>query len=199
MYSTTWTFKCHIHSSHIMRCIHKFGIYAAHALYIRPPYAIESRWPPRVRGMYAVHTPLVPWIRNGQVLIRGIIRRVIAIHTPYAPHVRHPCVIDTQLIRNTYEIVAPEMFHQTISAILLRICYFFVRLMSAVASPANGTERWPSLFLRILYIVFSIITINARSNHAASWLQTRRHRFYRLNSIHLISYFQPYPSGGGCY
>ena len=106
-------------------CIHKFGRYAAHALYIRPPYAIESRWPPRVRGMYAGHTPLAPWIRNGQVLIRDIIRSGIAIHTPYAPHVRHPCVIDTQLIRNTCEIVAPEMFHQTISAILLRICYFF--------------------------------------------------------------------------
>ena len=125
MYSTTWTFKCHVHSSHIMRCIHKFGMYAAHELYIRPPYAIESRWPPRVPGMYAVHTPLAPWIRNGQVLIRDIIRSGIAIHTPYAPHVRHLCVIDTQLIHNTCEIVAPKMFHQTISAILLRICYFF--------------------------------------------------------------------------
>ena len=125
MYLTTWTFKCHIHSSHVMRFIHKFGMYAAHALYIRPPYAIKSRWPPRVREMYAVHTPLAPWIRNGQVLIHDIIRSGIAIHTQYAPHVRHPCVIDTQLIRNTCEIVAPEMFHQTISAILLRICYFF--------------------------------------------------------------------------
>ena len=124
MYSTTWTFKCHTRSSHIMRCIYRFGMYAAHALYIRPPYAIESRWPPRVRGMYAVHTPLALWIRNGQVLIRDIIRSGIAIHTPYAPHVRRPCAIDTQLIRNTSEIVAPEVFHQTISAILLRICSF---------------------------------------------------------------------------
>ena len=124
MYSTTRTFKCHIHSSHIMRYIYRFGMYAAHALYIRPSYAIESRWPPHVRGMYATHTPLALWIRNGQVLIRDIIRSGIAIHTPYAPHVRHPSAIDTQLIRNTCEIAAPEMYHQTISAILLRICSF---------------------------------------------------------------------------
>ena len=39
----------------MVRCIYKFGMYAAHALYIRPPYAIESRWPQRVRGMYAAH------------------------------------------------------------------------------------------------------------------------------------------------
>ena len=125
MYSTAWTFKCHIRSSRIMRCIYRFGMYAAHALYIRPPYVIDSRWPPRVRVMYTVHTPLAPWKRNGQVLIRDIIRSGIAIHTPYAPHVRHPCAIDTQLIRNTFEIVPLEMFHQTISAILLRICSFF--------------------------------------------------------------------------
>ena len=124
MYSTTWTFKCHIHSSHIMRCIYRFGMYAAQALYKRTTYATESRWPPRVRGMYAVHTPFAPWIRHGQVLIRDIIRSGIAIHSPYAPHVRHPCAIDTQLIRNTCEVVAPEMFHQIISAILLRICSF---------------------------------------------------------------------------
>ena len=105
--------------------LYRFGMYAAHVLYIRPPYAIESRWPPRVRGMYDVHTPLVPWIRNGHVLIRDIIRSGIVIHTPYAPHVRHPCAIDTQLIRNTCEIVAPEMFHQTLSAILSRIGSFF--------------------------------------------------------------------------
>ena len=117
--------KCHIHSLHMLRCIYKFGMYAAHALYIRPPYAIESRWPPRVREMYAVYAPLAPWIRNGQVLIRDIIRSGIVIHMPYAPHVRHPCVIHTQLIRNSCEIVAPEIFHRTISAILLRICYFF--------------------------------------------------------------------------
>ena len=102
-----------------------FGMYAAHALYKRPPYAIESRWLPRVRGMYAVHTPFAPWICHGQVLIRDIIRSGIAIHTPYAPHVRHPCAIDTQLIRNTCEIVAPEMFQQTISTILWHICSFF--------------------------------------------------------------------------
>ena len=125
MYSTTWPFKCHTHSSHIMRCIYNFGMYAAHVLYKRPPCAIESRWPSRVRGVFAVHTPLAPWMRNGQVLIRDIIRSGIAIHTPYASHVRHPCVIDTQLIRNTCEIVAPKMFHQTISAILLRICWLF--------------------------------------------------------------------------
>ena len=57
-----------------MRCIYRLGMYATHALYIRPPYAIESRWPPRVRGMHAVHTPLAPWIRNSQVLIGDIIR-----------------------------------------------------------------------------------------------------------------------------
>ena len=124
MYSTTWTFKCHIHSSHIMRCIYRFGMYAAHALYIHTPYAIESHWTSCVRGVYAVHAPLALWIRNGQVFIRDIIRSSIAIHTPYAPHVRHPCAIDTQLIRNTCEIVAPEMFHQTIPAILLCICSF---------------------------------------------------------------------------
>ena len=117
--------KCHNNSLHIMKCIYRFGMYAAHALYKRPPYAIESRWPSRVRGMYAVHTPLAPWIRHVQVIIRDIIRSGIAIHTPYAPHVRHPCAIDTQLIRNTCEIVAPEMFHQTTSAILLRINSFF--------------------------------------------------------------------------
>ena len=108
-----------------MRCFYRFGMYAAHALYIRSPYTVESRWSPRVHGMYAMHAPLAPWIRNGQVLIRDIKRSGIAIHAPNAPHVRHPCAIDTQLVRNTYEIAAAEMFHQTISAILLRICSFF--------------------------------------------------------------------------
>ena len=125
MYSAAWTSKCHIRSSHIMGCIYRFGMYVAHALYIRPPYVVESRWPPRVREMYAVHTPLAPWIRSGQVLIHDIIRSGIAIHTPYAPHVCPPCTIDTQLICNTCEIVAPEMFHQTVSAILPCICSFF--------------------------------------------------------------------------
>ena len=115
----------HSQVTYIMKCIYRFGMYAAHALSIRPPYAIDSRWPPRVRGMYAVHTPLAPWIRKGQVLIRDIIRSGIAINAPYTPHVRHPCAIDAQSIRNTCEIVAPQMFHQTISAILLRICPFF--------------------------------------------------------------------------
>ena len=113
-----------------------------------------------------MHASLAPWIRNGQVLIRDIKRSGIAIHAPNAPHMRHPCAIDTQLVRNTCEIVAPERFHQTISAMLLRICtffrtpyerggvagqwrvcvcvcggvsvHFFVRRMSAVASPASG-------------------------------------------------------------
>ena len=111
-------------TAHIMSRIYRFGMYAVHALYKRPPYAIEFRWSPCVRRMYAVHTPLAPWLRNGQVPIRDIIRSDIAIHTPYAPHVRHPCATDTQLIRNACEIVAPEMFHQTILAILLRICSF---------------------------------------------------------------------------
>ena len=105
-----------------MSSFYRFGMYAAHALYIRSPYTVESRWSPRVRGMYAMHASLAPWIRNGQVLIRDIKRSGIAIH---APHVRHPCAIDTQLVRNTCEIAAPEMFHQTISAMLLRICPFF--------------------------------------------------------------------------
>ena len=135
-YSTTRTFKCHIHSSHIMRCIHRFVMYEAYALYTRPPYAIESRWPPSVRGLYAVHTPLALWIRNGQVLIGDIIRSGIAIHTQYVPQVRHQCSIDTQLIRNTCEIVAPEIFHQTISAILLRISSF---------SPCCPAARLPSV------------------------------------------------------
>ena len=105
-----------------MGCISRCGMYAAHTLCIRPPYAVESRWSARVRRLYAVHTPLALWIRNDQVLMRDAIRSSIAIR---APHVRHPCAIDPQLIRNTCEIVAPEMFHQTIWAILLRICYFF--------------------------------------------------------------------------
>ena len=139
MNSTTWTFKCHIRSPHIMRCIYRFGMYAAHVLYIRPPYAIESRWPPRVRGMYAVRTPLAPWIRNGRVLKRDIIRSGIVIHTPYAPHVRHPCAIDSQLIRNTCEIVAPEMFTKPSRRSCRVSVHFFVRRTSAVASPASGT------------------------------------------------------------
>ena len=108
-----------------MRCIYRFGMYAVHALYICPPYAIESRWSRHVRGLYAVRTPLAPWICNDHVLMRDIIRSGIAIDASHALHVRHPCAIDTQLIRNICEIVAPEMFHQTISAILLRICSFF--------------------------------------------------------------------------
>ena len=115
----------HSQVTYIMKCTYRFGMYAVHALPIRPPCAIESHWPPRVRGMYVAHTPLAPWIRNGQALIHDIIRSGIAINAPYAPHVRHPCAIDAQLIRNTCEIVAPQMFHQTTSAILLRICPFF--------------------------------------------------------------------------
>ena len=126
-----WTFKCHIHIPHIcyykniMRCFYRFGMYAAHALYIRSPYTVESCWSPRARGMYAMHASLALWICNGQVLICNIIRSGIAIHAPNAPHVRHPCAIDTQLVCNTYETVAPEMFHQTISA-MLQCMYLFI-------------------------------------------------------------------------
>ena len=104
----------HSQVTYIMRCIYRFGMYAAHALPIRPPYAIESRWPPRVRGMYAVHTPLAPWTRNGHVLIRNIIRRGIAINATYASPMRHRCAVHTQHMRNSS---AGE-------AILLRICPF---------------------------------------------------------------------------
>ena len=52
-----------------MMCIYRLGMYAAHELYIRPPYAVDSRWSPRVRGVYAVHTPLAPWI-DTQYMIR---------------------------------------------------------------------------------------------------------------------------------
>ena len=126
--------------TYLMTCIYRFDIYAAHALYKRPPYAIESRWLPRVRGMYAVHTPLAPWIHDGQVRIRDIICSGIAIHTPYAPHVRHPCAIDSQLICKTCEIVALEMFHQTISAILLHI-YSFCRTLYKCHGSAGQWKR----------------------------------------------------------
>ena len=115
----------HSQVTYMMRWIYRFSMYAANALPIRPPYAIESCWPPRIRGLYAVHMPLAPWTRNGQVLIRHITPSGITINAPYAPHVRYPCAIDAQLIRNTCEIVAPQMLHQTISTILLRICPFF--------------------------------------------------------------------------
>ena len=115
----------------IMKRTYRFGMYAVHALPIRPPCAVESRWPPRVRGMHVVHTPLAPWIRNGQVLIRDIIRSGIAINAPYAPHVRHPCAIDAQLKRNTWEIVAPQMFHQTTSAICCVSVHFFSHAVRA--------------------------------------------------------------------
>ena len=88
--------------------------------------------------MYAVHTPLALWIRNGQVLIRDIIRSGIAIHTPYAPHVRHPCVIDTQLKRNTCEIVAPCSTKPSRRSYCVSV-HFLVRRTSAMASPASGT------------------------------------------------------------
>ena len=114
-----------------MKCTYRFGMYAVHALPIRPPCAIESRWPPRVRGMYVVHTPLAPWIRNGQVLIRDVIRSGIPINAPYVPHVRHPSAIDAQLIRNTCEILVLQMFHQATSAILLCICRFFSHAVRA--------------------------------------------------------------------
>ena len=116
-----------------MKCIYRFGMYADHALYIRPSYVIESRWSPRVRGMYAVHTPIAPWIRNGQVLLRDIMRSGIAIHAQYVPHVLYPYAVDTQLIRNRCKIVAPEMFHQTVYV------HFYGRRTSVVASPASGT------------------------------------------------------------
>ena len=125
----------HSQVTYIMKCTYRFGMYAVPALPIRPPCAIESCWPPRISGMYVVHTPLASWIRNGQVLIRDIIRSGIAIN---APHVCHPCAIDAQLIRNTWEIVlelelelelvAPQMFHQTTSAIL-RIFSYAVRAL----------------------------------------------------------------------
>ena len=46
-------------------------------------------------------------------------------HSCVIRHVSHPCTIGTPLIRNTCEIVTPEMFHQTILVISLRICSFF--------------------------------------------------------------------------
>ena len=119
--------------------MYMIAMYEAHMLYIRPSYAAESSWSPRVRGMHAMHTPLAPWIRNGQVLIRNTMRSGIVIHALYAPHMRHPRAIDTQFKRNTCEKVAPKMFHWTISAILLRICSLVLRRASAMASPASGT------------------------------------------------------------
>ena len=126
MYSATLTFwNVTITAHNLMRCIYRFCMYAAHALYKRPPYAIESRWTPHIRGdvrcVHATFAVNTPWSSSHTQHHRS----GIAIHAPYAPHVRHPCAIDMQLIRNTCETVAPEMFHQTISAILLRICSFF--------------------------------------------------------------------------
>ena len=87
-----------------------------------------------------MHTPLASWIRKGQVLVYDIIRSGITI---YAPHVPYPCTIDMQLIRNTCEIVALEMFHQTISAILLHICSFLRMLYerSGIAGQWNRGLR----------------------------------------------------------
>ena len=77
--------------------------------------------------MYAVHTPLTPCIRNGQVLIRDIIRSGIAIHTPYAPHVRHPCVIcnpvDTQHMQNSSAGDVPPNHLGDLAAYLLIFSY----------------------------------------------------------------------------
>ena len=109
-----------------------------------------------------------------QVLIRDTIRSSIAIHAPYdAPHVRHPFAIDTQLKRNTCEIVAPEMFHQTISAILLRICSFFRtpyerngiadQWNRVTHGPRTGTVRYE----KYLRFPFGARTMSARASHGA--------------------------------
>ena len=92
---------------------------------IQPAVGCYNSWANlRSSGCYPLGEKWL-WNRSiGQVLIRDIIRSGIAIHTAYAPHLCNPYAIDTQIIRNTCEIVAPEMFHQTISAILLRICSF---------------------------------------------------------------------------
>ena len=125
-----WTFKYHINVTTRI----EWGVFIGSAC-VRSPCAVHT---PAIRrrielitartGMYPMHTPFAPWIRNNQVLIRNTIRSGIAIHAPYSPHVHHPFAIDTQLKCNTCEIVAPEMFHQTISAILLGICSFFCTL-----------------------------------------------------------------------
>ena len=52
------------------------------------------------------------------ILIRDIVYAVAS------PFMRRMCVTHSPLIRNTRGKVAPKMFHQTISAILLRICSF---------------------------------------------------------------------------
>ena len=116
--------------TYITRCMYRFSMYAAHALYIRPPYAIKS---PRLLGMYAVHTPLAPWIRKGQVGIRYIIRSGIAIHMPYALHVRHPCAVDTQHMRNSSARDVPPNHPGNLTAYLFIFTYD-VRVL---------WQRWP--------------------------------------------------------
>ena len=119
-----------------MKCTYRFGMYAVHELPIRPPCAIESRWPPRVRGMYVVHTPLAPWIRNGQILIRNIIRSGIAINAPCASPMHHRCAVDMQHMQNSSAADVPSNHLGDLAAYLF---IFFVCHTSAVASPASGT------------------------------------------------------------
>ena len=94
---------------------------AAHTPAIRH---LETHRSPRVRGMYAVQTQLAPWIRNGLVLIRDIIRSGIAIHVPHVPH---PCAIDTQFdvqhIRNSIAGDDPPNHIGDLTAYLFNFSY----------------------------------------------------------------------------
>ena len=115
-----WTIKCHFHSSHIMRCIHKFGMYAAHALYIRPPYAIESRRLPRVRGMYAVNTQ---WSSSLMQHHTQWHRHSYAIYAACASPMCHWYAVDTQHMRNSSAGDVPPNHLGDLAAYLLLFSY----------------------------------------------------------------------------
>ena len=153
----------HSQLTYIMMCIYRFGMYAAHALYIRPPYVIESRWSPRVRGMYAVYATCAvdtQWSGSHARHHTRWHRHSYAICAAFASPMRHWYADDTQHMRNSSAEDVPPSHLGDLYCVSV---HFHVRRTSAVASPASGTGALLTYLPIVLHICVSIGSDNGLS------------------------------------
>ena len=107
-----WTFRyiciqldiymAHSQPTYIMRCIYRFGMYATHALYKRPPCAIESRWSTcDGRCAYATCALVTQWSGSHTRHHTLWHRHSYAIYAACASPMHHWYAADTQRMRNS--------------------------------------------------------------------------------------------------
>ena len=120
-------FRAHIY---MMRCIYRFGMYAHHALYIRPPYAIESRWSSTVaarawdaRCAYATYVVDTQWSGSHTRHHTQWHRHSYAICAACASPMRHWYAVETLHMRNSSAGDVPPKHHSDLTAYLFIFPY----------------------------------------------------------------------------